>query len=119
MGLELHLQDMLALDKKILCGAAGGADEVRSALTEQMRSVAEVADACSLAQQTLGDLLTFDRIQLGALVMEKAVVSVFPFVSAVCVPLQSRYTFLLFCCLLIFAASRLCSNTWSQSFILV
>jgi len=84
MGLELHLQDMLALDKKILCGAAGGADEVRSALTEQMRSVAEVADACSLAQQTLGDLLTFDRIQLGALVMEKAVVSVFPFVSAVC-----------------------------------
>jgi signal transduction histidine kinase len=91
MGLELHLQDMIALDpdKRVASALRKGADKegqgqrLRAALADQLQNVADVAAACSLAQMTLGELLTFDRLQSGTTSSEKTAIPVFPFVAGV------------------------------------
>ena len=58
MGLELHLQDLLAMDKR-LCGKHAPDDIEQTAwVRETLKHVEEIVDACSLAENTLSDMLT-------------------------------------------------------------
>lgn len=83
MGLELHLQDMMAMDKQISGKKPPTARERLVWMREMIGHVEEIVDACSLAQATLSDLLTFDKIESGVTDMEKTPFQVISFVDSI------------------------------------
>ena len=63
IGLELQLRD---LDD----AGADWPEERRDWLKERREQVVEVMQACSLAQEALNDMLTFDKLENGMLELE-------------------------------------------------
>jgi len=92
MGLELHLMDL----QQVMSEENSELDSRQSRqewLTRRAVNVREVMDSCLVAQHTLNDLLTYDKIDSGMLQMEKVAISVFPFFQKELSPfsIQSRY----------------------------
>jgi signal transduction histidine kinase len=81
MGLELHMQDMVAMDNRISDHKPPSAAEKVAWVKETIARVDEIADACILAHNTLSDMLTFDKIENGMTDEGMAPLSVLPFVE--------------------------------------
>lgn len=93
MGLELHLIDLQRAinedDSELLQDRQYRAEW----LGRRCVNVSEIADSCLVAQNTLNDLLTYDKIENGMLQVEKDTVALFPFIQKELSPfsIQSRY----------------------------
>jgi signal transduction histidine kinase len=92
MGLELHLGDL----QRAMSAQEDLLRDPRTRdewLSQRCVSVNEIVDSCLVAQNTLNDLLTYDKIESGMLKVEKAMMAVFPFVQKELSPfsIQSRY----------------------------
>ena len=71
------------MDKR-LCGKHAPDDIEQTAwVRETLKHVEEIVDACSLAENTLSDMLTFDRIEHGMLNVEISPISILPFVAGI------------------------------------
>jgi signal transduction histidine kinase len=83
MGLELHMQDMVAMDNRISDHKPPSAAEKVAWVKETIARVDEIADACILAHNTLSDMLTVDKIENGMADMEMVPLLILPFVGSI------------------------------------
>lgn len=105
MGLELYLENLVDFEQKItnaINGDVGGGPsscigndisssalstidlkkEKRVFLKQCITQIADIADACTLAQETLSDMLTLEKIETGMLALDKTVFPVLEFISS-------------------------------------
>jgi len=85
MGLELYVQNMLSFEKALSASRASGecVGEAKAEFFKQsFDQVTDIMDACTLAQETLNDMLTFEKVEKGMLALEKTVIPILDFVSS-------------------------------------
>jgi signal transduction histidine kinase len=85
MGLELYLQSLVAFQKQVMPSLNGSTTvmpDKNDFLKQSIAQVADIADACTLAQNTLNDMLTFEKMETGMLAFQKAVLPLLDFVSS-------------------------------------
>jgi len=84
MGLELHMRELQAAvvpDSAESISFQSGEDS-HQWFYLRYQHINEIVDACTTAQSTLNDMLTYDKIESGMLQMEKQTIPIFQFVSA-------------------------------------
>ena len=93
MGLELHLIDLRGAMAPGLGSSLEESATRNEWLSQRCVHVNEIVDSCMVAQNTLNDLLTYDKIESGMLQMEKEYLLVMPFIHKELSPyaIQSRY----------------------------
>ena len=82
MGLELHLQDLVRVSDDCANGtnSFSSVGVVHTWLGKCKDHIDEIMDSCLLAQNTLNDMLTYDKIESGMLQIDKTVITLIPFV---------------------------------------
>ena len=82
MGLELHLQELVRVKDECASGINNftNMNIVHSWLIKCRDHIDEIMDSCTLAQNTLNDMLTYDKIESGMLQIDKTVIQLIPFI---------------------------------------
>ena len=81
MGLELHLNDLLKADE-VPVEYFNTNNKKHEWVQQCCEHVNEIVDACNDTQNTLNDLLTYDNIENGMLVMDRKAVGVLSFFTS-------------------------------------
>lgn len=93
MGLELHLIDLRQAMSSEASRQLSDVSSRQDWLAQRCVHVNEIVDSCTAAQNILNDLLTYDKIESGMLLMETDYLSLLPFIDKEFSPysIQSRY----------------------------
>ena len=84
IGLELHLKDLLKADRDEKDGLRDRMswDDKHLWYMECCDHVNDIVEACANAQYTLNDMLTYDKIESGMLLVEKRKLALIPFITS-------------------------------------
>ena len=85
MGLELHLKDVVKADQDVEnCNLFWDLGILKEWIKLRAKHVNEIIDSCTIAQCTLNDMLTYDKIESSMLQFERVEIPLQSFLFTEC-----------------------------------